>query len=78
MKAILLLLMLLPACSSTEVKLDQDQLTPETRLVFGKYKDIMRRIPDLTKAKNILGYQPKTRLKDAIVATIQEIKNGSK
>ncbi len=46
--------------------------------VFGKYKDIMRRIPDLTKAKNILGYEPKTRLKTAIIETIKEIKNGTK
>jgi UDP-glucose 4-epimerase len=46
--------------------------------VFGKYKDIMRRIPDLSKAKRILGYEPKTRLKDAIVATIDEIKNSNK
>lgn len=46
--------------------------------VFGKYKDIMRRIPDLTKAKNILGYEPKTRLRDAIQSTIVEIKKDFK
>lgn len=45
--------------------------------VFGKYKDIMRRIPDLSKAKRILGYAPKVKLEDAIKATIQEI-NSSK
>jgi UDP-glucose 4-epimerase len=44
--------------------------------VFGKYKDIMRRIPDLTKAKNILGYQPKVRLEEAVQITINEIKKG--
>lgn len=42
--------------------------------VFGKYKDIMRRIPDLTKAKKILGYQPRYRLKDAVVQTINEVR----
>lgn len=42
--------------------------------VFGKYKDIMRRIPDLSKAKNILGYEPKVRLEEAIKITINEIK----
>jgi UDP-glucose 4-epimerase len=42
--------------------------------VFGKYKDIQRRIPDLTKAKNILGYQPKIKLKDAIRLTLTEIR----
>lgn len=45
--------------------------------VFGKYKDIMRRIPDLSKAKTILGYEPKTRLRDAIQCTIEEIKKDS-
>lgn len=42
--------------------------------VFGKYKDIMRRIPDLTKAKEILGYTPKVKLEEAIVETIKEIR----
>lgn len=45
--------------------------------VFGKYKDIMRRIPDLTKAKQILGYEPKVKLHEAIKITINEI-NASK
>ena len=34
--------------------------------IFGKYKDIMRRIPDLTKAKRILGYEPKVSMEKAI------------
>jgi UDP-glucose 4-epimerase len=42
--------------------------------VFGKYKDIMRRIPDLNKAKQILGYQPRYRLKDAVIQTINEVR----
>jgi len=42
--------------------------------IFGKYKDIMRRIPDLTKAKQLLGYQPKVNLEDAIKLTIGEMK----
>lgn len=41
--------------------------------VFGKYKDIMRRIPDLTKAKTILGYEPKVKLEEAVKITIKEI-----
>lgn len=46
--------------------------------VFGKYKDIMRRIPDLSKAKRLLGYEPKVKLRSAIVETIKEInKNKS-
>jgi UDP-glucose 4-epimerase len=45
--------------------------------VFGEYKDIMRRIPDLSKAKRLIGYQPKVKLEDAIKATIQEINSSS-
>jgi len=41
--------------------------------VFGKYKDILRRIPDLSKAKRILGYQPAVKLEDAVRLTIKEI-----
>ncbi len=44
--------------------------------VFGKYKDIMRRIPDLTKARTILGYEPKFKLEKAIQSTIKEIKGS--
>lgn len=45
--------------------------------VFGKYKDIMRRIPDLSKANKLLGYTPKYKLIDAVKATIQEIKKSN-
>ncbi len=44
--------------------------------VFGKYKDIQRRIPDLSKAKRLLGYEPKTRLEDAIRLTVREMHAG--
>ena len=40
--------------------------------IFGQYKDIMRRIPDLTKAKKILGYRPKVSLREAIEKTLDE------
>ncbi|HWY13424.1 MAG TPA: GDP-mannose 4,6-dehydratase [Bacteroidia bacterium] len=44
--------------------------------VFGKYKDIMRRIPDLQKAKRILGYAPKVKLEEAVKLTIAEMKKN--
>jgi UDP-glucose 4-epimerase len=44
--------------------------------VFGKYKDIQRRIPDLGKARRILGYEPKVKLEDAIRLTIREIQKN--
>jgi UDP-glucose 4-epimerase len=46
--------------------------------IFGKYKDIMRRIPDLTKAKRILNFKPKYKLADAIKITIDEINRKNK
>ncbi len=45
--------------------------------VFGKYKDIMRRIPDLKKAKELLGYEPKYKLEDAVKETILEIQKAN-
>lgn len=44
--------------------------------VFGQYKDIQRRIPDLAKAKQLLGYSPKIKLKDAVELTLAEIKKS--
>ena len=44
--------------------------------IFGSYKDIARRVPDLSKAKRILGFTPKITLKDAIVMTIEERKKA--
>jgi UDP-glucose 4-epimerase len=44
--------------------------------VFGKYKDIMRRIPDLTKAEMLLGYKPKITTETAIRITIDEVKKS--
>ena len=44
--------------------------------VFGKYKDILRRIPDLSKAKRILGYSPQVKLEDAVRLTIQEVQKN--
>jgi nucleoside-diphosphate-sugar epimerase len=39
--------------------------------VFGNYKDIMRRRPDLTKAKNLLGYEARTNMEEAIKKVIE-------
>ena len=44
----------------------------EMEEIFGKYKDILRRKPDLSKAKEILGYVPKTNLKEAIKIMIEQ------
>jgi len=44
--------------------------------IFGQYKDIMRRIPDLDKARRILGYEPKVRFENAVNLTIDELKKS--
>ncbi len=38
--------------------------------VFGNYKEIMRRVPDLTKAKKILGYDTTVSMIEAIQRTV--------
>ena len=46
---------------------------PEKK-IFGNYKDIRRRKPDLSLAKKILGYKPKIKLKDAIRMVLNNMK----
>jgi len=40
--------------------------------IFGKYRDIQRRIPDLGKAKRILNYTPQIKIEEAINTMIQK------
>jgi UDP-glucose 4-epimerase len=44
--------------------------------IFGQYKDIMRRRPDLAKARNLLSYEPKTNMKEAIKKVIEHRRNS--
>ena len=39
--------------------------------IFGDYREIERRVPDLTKARKILGYHPKVSLEEGLAMTIQ-------
>ena len=45
--------------------------TPKIKLIpyetFGKYEDVMRRIPDITRARTLLGFEP---LEDGLRRTI--------
>lgn len=38
---------------------------------FGKYEDVRRRVPDITKAQEILGFEPKVTLEDGLKRTIE-------
>ncbi len=37
---------------------------------LGKYEDVQRRIPDLSKAKELLGFVPRWKLEDGLIRTI--------
>ena len=48
---------------------------PKIKLIpyetFGKYEDVMRRIPDITRAREILGFEPKVDLEEGLRKTIE-------
>lgn len=50
------------AATGNEIKLKYIKMEE----IFGKYKDIVRRKPDLTKANELLGYEPKISMEEAI------------
>jgi len=37
---------------------------------FGKYEDVLRRVPDITKAKEMLGFEPKFHIEEGLTKTI--------
>lgn len=46
--------------------------------VFGRYRDITRRCPDLTRAQEILGYHPQVSFEDALKMTIKAVREGNR
>jgi len=38
---------------------------------FGKYEDVMRRVPDISKAQRLLGFMPEVSLEDGLTRTIE-------
>ena len=55
-------------------RLVNDGETAPIRLIpyeaFGRYEDVRRRVPDLTKAKELLGYESQVKLEDGLKRTI--------
>ena len=39
--------------------------------VFGKYEDVIRRVPDITRARDLLGFEPKVDLETGLRTTIR-------
>ena len=58
-----------------ELKIKKEEIKlkfiPEKE-VFGTYKDLRRRIPNLDKAKKLLGYHPSIKFKDALKLVIKK------
>lgn len=48
---------------------------PDIKLIpysnFGKYEDVLRRVPDITKIKTMLGYKPAYKLEEGLKITIK-------
>jgi UDP-glucose 4-epimerase len=55
-------------------KLVRGDDSPKVRLVpyasFGKYEDVARRIPDITRARTLLGFEPRVDLEEGLKRTI--------
>lgn len=56
-------------------RLTRGNAAPRIRLTpyasFGKYEDVMRRVPDITRARTLLGFEPKVDLETGLAETIQ-------
>jgi UDP-glucose 4-epimerase len=54
--------------------MNSSKSSPDLKFVpyssFGKYEDVLRRVPDITKIRTLLGYEPKFRLEEGLKITI--------
>jgi UDP-glucose 4-epimerase len=52
-----------------------DRNNPDLILIpytnFGNYEDVMRRVPDITKIKTMLGFEPRWKMKEGLRKTIE-------
>jgi UDP-glucose 4-epimerase len=59
--------------------LNKDDSNPKMNFIpysnFGKYEDVLRRVPDITKIKTELGYNPKYNLDEGLKRTIEWQRN---
>jgi UDP-glucose 4-epimerase len=51
-----------------------DKNNPDIKFIpyetFGKYEDVMRRVPDIRKIKEKLGFAPQWKMRDGLIKTI--------
>jgi UDP-glucose 4-epimerase len=50
---------------------EEPRLTYTPYETFGKYEDVRRRVPDITKARSLLGFEPRVDLDTGLRATIR-------
>jgi UDP-glucose 4-epimerase len=50
---------------------EEPKLTYTPYETFGKYEDVRRRVPDIAKARSLLGFEPKVGLDSGLRTTIQ-------
>lgn len=59
-----------------------DRNNPDMKLIpyetFGKYEDVMRRVPDISKIKNMLGFEPRWKMREGLYQTIDWQRDNSK
>ena len=46
--------------------------------VFGNYRDLRRRVPDISKAKRLLNFEPKVPFKEAIARVAETLSKNEK
>jgi UDP-glucose 4-epimerase len=46
------------------------RFVPYAQIGKGKYEDVLRRIPNLDKARTLLGYEPQVSLREGLMKTI--------
>ncbi len=52
------------------VRTDEPRIRMKPYAAFGRYEDVVRRIPDITRARTLLGFEPKVDLEDGLRTTI--------
>jgi len=50
---------------------EEPKITLRPYSTFGKYEDVMRRVPDITRARTLLGFEPKVDLEAGLDTTIE-------
>lgn len=53
------------------IRADEPKLQITPYETFGKYEDVMRRVPDISRARSLLGFEPRVHLEEGLKPTIR-------